>query len=279
MRLARARRGDQRVLGLVEVGRVLVLGHDQRDLGGRQTVREGLQDLGGVLGGRAAREARVEVGDEHVVGLEGLEAAGLERHALLVLEAHARRGVADAAVGVGVLVLELGRRVGRGAGLVAIALEGLLRRGIRGRGHDLLGVDAGDPLDRLAQVRGVLEVGGGRELGELQRAEDRVLALGGEQAGGDDHAAHRPGAVDLLARLGRERHSALAEAAVPARLAGAGVAALLVDAAVLGQPDHDVAPVELVAVAPFQCGESRGGRPGPGAAGVGEVSDMERHDH
>ena len=135
----------------------------------------------------------------------------------------------------------------------------------------------GTQRDRLAQVarrpRGTRVR---RELRELQRAEDGVLALGVEPPGGDDDAAHRPRAVDPLARLGRERHPAPAEVAVPARLAGGRVAALLVDGAVLGQADHHVAPVELVAVAPLERGDGRGGRPGPRAAGVGEVGHVER---
>ena len=77
----------------------------------------------------------------------------------------------------------------------------------------------GHPRDRLARCRaGVLERQRARELRELQRAEHRPLALGREPAGGDDDAAHRPGAVRALARLGRERHPALAERAVAARL-------------------------------------------------------------
>jgi hypothetical protein len=178
-----------------------------------------------------------------------------------------------------VLVLELRRRVGRGAGQVAVLLEQGFGLGVVRGGDDRLGVDAGNPADRLEQLSVLFEEERGRELRELQRAEDGVLALGGEAARGDDHAAHRPRAVDALARLGRERHAALAERAVPARLAGGGVAALLVDGAVLGQADHDVTPFELVAIAPLERGDGGGGRPGPRAARVGEVRYLERHDH
>src|SRR5262249_48620871 len=60
--------------------------------------------------------------------------------------------------------------------------------------------------------------------------------------------------------------------------AGRVVAAVLVDGAVLGQADHHVTPGELVAVAPLERGQCGGGRPGPGAAGVGEVGDFDgRH--
>ena len=55
-----------------------VRGHHGRDLARGQRVRERRQRLGDVLGGRAAVQRRVEVGDHHVVGLHGLVPAGLE---------------------------------------------------------------------------------------------------------------------------------------------------------------------------------------------------------
>ena len=100
-------------------------------------------------GARRAR-LRVEVGDHRVVDLEGLEAAGLERQAA-VGELDARRGEAHAAVRVGGLALELGRAALGGAGLVAVLLEDLLGLRVCGGGDDRVGIDAGDPGDRLAQ--------------------------------------------------------------------------------------------------------------------------------
>jgi len=50
-------------------------------------------------------------------------------------------------------------------------------------------------------------------------------ALGSEAAGRDDDAARGPGAVEVVARLGGERHPAVAEAAVAEARTGRRVAA------------------------------------------------------
>ena len=112
------------------------------------------QDLGRVLGGRAAGEARVEVGDQHVVGLEGLEAAGLEGDVLPLREL---AGSAPcSARGRRCWRACPGTRSGsrppcgprRGRARTAASVSGSWR----GR-DDRVGVDAGHPGDRVAQLR------------------------------------------------------------------------------------------------------------------------------
>ena len=63
-------------------GASLLRGHHRGDLLGHEPVGQRLQDLERVLGRRRALERRVEVGEQHVVGLDGLEAAGLEAAAV-----------------------------------------------------------------------------------------------------------------------------------------------------------------------------------------------------
>ena len=90
------------------------------------------------------------------------------------------------------------------------------------------------------------------------------------------HIGHVP--CDALARLGRERHAAVAERAVAAGLPLGRVAALLVHGAVLGQADHHVAPVELVAVAPPQRGDGGEADQAHGQPGSEKWVTRE-HDH
>ena len=228
--------------------------------------------------GARRAEARVEVGDADVVGLEGLEAARLEGE-IAVGELQARRGEAHAAVGVGRLALELGRAALGRAGLVAVLLE---ERSVSGSAAASMIASGSMPPTQAIASRS--SFGSSRYRVDVNWAnwsarKTANSCSGASRLRGDDDAAHRPGAVDALARLGRERHAAVAELAVPTGLAAGRVAALLVDGAVLGQADHHESPVELVAVAPPESGDGRGGRPRPRAAGVGEVGHLNRHDH
>ena len=83
---------------------------------------------------RAALERRIEVGEDHVVGLDRLEAPGLQALAA-ALEDQRGRGVAHRPVGGGGLALELGGRARGGARQGAIGLVG---------GEDVGVVDARD---------------------------------------------------------------------------------------------------------------------------------------
>ena len=69
----------------------------------------------------------------------------------------------------------------------------------------------------------------------------------------------------------------MAEAQVAARRAGRRVAAADVLVGLLGQPDEDQPPLQLVAVAPAQDGVRRGRRVRPRAAGIREMRDLDRH--
>ncbi len=93
--------------------------------------------------------------------------------------------------------------------LVLVGLEERLGLRVLRRGDDRVGVDPEHPGDRLPQLRVVLEEERSRELRELQRPEDRVLALGGQRrvATTTRHIGHVP----RVARLGGERHPAPAK--------------------------------------------------------------------
>ena len=130
-----AERFDQCGLGGAVVDRHVVVSHDRRDLLGRERVGERSERLDRVLCRRAALESRVEVRDADVVGLDRLEAAGLELATVLCLEDQRRRRVAHRAVGLACLALELGRAALGVTRLVAVGLE---------RGHGLGVVDRGD---------------------------------------------------------------------------------------------------------------------------------------
>ena len=229
-------------------------------------------------GGRPPLERGVEVGERGVVGLEGLEAADLERAPVGVLEDDRGRGVADRAVAFGVAALDVG--------------GGAVRRGGRGRGRprrpggtsassiEATIASASRPVDRRqrrAQVVGLVEQAGGRELHQLDRPQRRVAERGVDLAGGDDRPAGGRGARHPRLHAGPERHpEAALELAVAGGEAARRVAALFVAAGVLAEPDQDQAPVELVAEAPAQPGDRRARGVGPGTARVGEVPGDDR---
>src|ERR1700722_14147680 len=77
---------DQRPLGAVAIGQLVVLGHDRGDLRGYEAVGEALERFDRGLGRVGALERRVEVCDQHVVGLDRLEAAGLKAPAVGALK-------------------------------------------------------------------------------------------------------------------------------------------------------------------------------------------------
>jgi hypothetical protein len=267
---------DERRLGPRRVRRAVVRRHDRRHLVGGQPVGELAERVERVVRRRLALERRVEVGDQHVVRLDGLEAAGLERLPVAG-EPQRRRRVADVAVGLGRLALRLGRRAGGGARLGAVALVRLLHLGAVERGDDGRDVEPLDPPQRDREVVGVVEHQRRREPAELQSAERGQLAARVLQPRRHDRPAREAGGGDARPRLGRERHPAVAEAQVAPRRAGRRVAAADVLVGLLGQADGDEPPLELVAVAPAQHRVGRRGRVGPRAARIGEVGDVNGH--
>ena len=112
------------------------------------------EQLGGTVGRQAPVERRVEVGDHHVVGLERLEAAGLQAPPAL-LEDDRRRGEADLPVADPRLALQLGRAARGAARLGEVGGVGLGDRRRVERGDHRVGVDALDAREHRAQ-RGVL---------------------------------------------------------------------------------------------------------------------------
>src|SRR5579875_217244 len=250
---------DQLALGGVAVGRLVVLRHDRGDLLGDEAVGERGERLARVLRRLAAREGGVEVGDEHVVGLDRLKAAGLQAVCALALggggggEDERRRRVADRPVGLARLALEVG---GAALGLARLLLV-LLVAGehprVVDRAHDRLDVEALDARERTGDGGVLVEQQRRGEPGELQRAQRLVLASGGEQARGDDRAAGARGGGHACARRHQQGHAEAPEVALLAERGARGrVAGVEVALGILGEADRDQPPAQLLAVAPAQ---------------------------
>ena len=183
-------------------------------------------------------ERRIEVGEQDVVGLDGLEAAGLQPP-LVAGEDQRRRGVAHRPVALGGLALRLGRRALRGARLGAVGLVGALDLGAVERGEQGGDVQPVDALKGVGEVVGIIEHERRREPRRTAaRGRRGELARGVLQARRDDRAAGQAGRAHAVARLGRERHPAVAEAQVAARRAGGRVAAPDVLVGLLGEADR-----------------------------------------
>lgn len=228
---------------------------------------------------RAALQRRIEVGDHHVVGLDRLEAPGLQRAAVGRGEDQRRGGVAHAPVlRHGRLALRLRRRARRPARRLAVPPVGSLHLRIVVRGlHQRLRVDlVAEALERGQHAVVGVEKQCGCELRELERAEHLQLAAGGAQPRRDHHAAGEPGAGQALARLGRERHAPAAEHLVPGGHPLRRPARRFVTVSALRQPDQPHLPLELVAEPPAQQRQRRRGRVCPWAMRIGEVRDGDR---
>ena len=120
----------------------------------------------GVVGARLALQRRVEVGDQHVVGLDRLKAAGLQAP-LGGLEDERGRGVAHRPVGLAGLALEVCRTALGLAGLALVGLVGLADARIIEGGDDRLRIEAGNVLQRLCELGVLVEQQGGVEPREL----------------------------------------------------------------------------------------------------------------
>ena len=103
---------------------IVTAGHQRGHFLGRQAELEVVKQRAGILRRRLTLERRVQVGDHHVVGLDGLKTARLQPPAIRGLEHQRRRRVANRSVAVAGLALELRRRARRGARLGLIALVG-----------------------------------------------------------------------------------------------------------------------------------------------------------
>src|SRR3954447_9161105 len=110
---------DQRRLGGCRIRLEVAARHDRRHLAGREPTREALEHLSGVVGGVRAVQGGIEVGDQHVVGLDRLPAACLQPRAVALEQERGRR-VADGAVRGRGLPLQLGRCARGGPGLRAV---------------------------------------------------------------------------------------------------------------------------------------------------------------
>ena len=226
-----------------------------------------MKSSSGSLGRRAPLEGRIEVRDQHVVGLDRLEAARDEAPSV-VLEHDRRRGEANRAVGRRRLSLQLGGRPRGGARLGTVALVGLRHLGVVEPRDDRVGVDARHRLQHGTELLVVVEHEAGREVRELQRAEDTPLVARIREPCGDDRPAAARGRADALLRVRRERHAVAAEAQLPERAAKRRVPACDVLRGVLREADHDESPRELLAVAPVEHAQRGDRRVRPGAAGV-----------
>jgi hypothetical protein len=196
-----------------------------------------------------------------------------------VLERERRGGVADGAVRVRSLALELRRAAGGRADERAVLLVGGLGRLVADRRDDRAGVEPGDSLERAADALVGVEQRRRREARELQRAERGQLLRGVDQARRDDRAAGARGGDRARPRLGVERHPVAAEAQVADRSARRGEAAGGVVLGALGEADQREPPGELVAVAPGQDRVMLRRGPRPRAARVGEVRDVDGCAH
>jgi hypothetical protein len=208
--------GDERALRGGVVGVHEVLGHDRGDLARGQRVRERGDDLDGIRGGVAAVELRGEVGQDDVVGLQGLEAARLERDAVAGAgEDERRRRVAHAAVRVGRLALRVRRRALGRCACALVLRVGLEHGGVVEAPEQCRGVDLRHALEGRREQLGRVEREARREGLGLEGAEDGLLVLRGG-AGGWPTMAGRPGPWRSLRRLGLrgERHPEAAESEI-----------------------------------------------------------------
>ncbi len=260
-------------LGGGAIGLVVAAGQQRRDLLGAEPELKEVQQLADILGRLAAVQPRIQIGHDHVVGLDGLEAAGLQRQPIAGAgEDDRRRGVADASVAVAGLALKLGGRAGRRPrlGLVGLVLGQHL--GVVDQADDPLGVDTGNRgADRLDHLIVVVEQQRRVEVGELQGAEHVPFAAGVLAAGGDHGTAGagRGRTSGLDAR--RERHPvAVTEGGAGLRPAQRREAHPLIALGGLREADQHQAPVDLVGVAPLDDAQRRVLGVSPGAGGVAE---------
>jgi len=131
---------------------------------------------GPLCGGAKRSSEGVKVGDQHVVGLQRLEAAGLEATPVIGLEEHRRRGVADQAVADRGLALELGCAARRAARLRPVGRVGLRDGGGVQRADERDSVDPLDGRERRGDALVLVQQQRGVEPGERERPKNRELA-------------------------------------------------------------------------------------------------------
>ena len=217
---------------------------------------------------------------QHVVGLERLEAAGLE-----ALRPSCSK-TTDGAVKrtwpslTRRLALELGRARRRRCAPRPCRP----RRPRSTSGESSAATIAGgvDALD-AARARCAIASSSSSSSGVVNQAKASARSAansrpGMREARRDDGAAGAAGRDEARARRRRERHPvAVAEARASRRPGGPACSRGALVVGVVAQPDHHQPPVELVAVAPAQRGDRRRRGVGPGAGGVGVERGAYRH--
>ncbi len=138
-----------------------------------------------ILGRRLALQARIEVGDHHVVGFDRLKTTRFQTAAITGLEEQGWRGVADSAIAVSGLSLEFGcRATGRTRLRLVLFVLGQ-HVGIVDEADDPVGVDAGHAGEHFTHLLVVVKEQPEVEVGQLQSAKDAPFAAGPFPAGGD----------------------------------------------------------------------------------------------
>ena len=265
---------DQRQLGRLGIGRAEVRRHHRGDLVRRQPVAERVEGVEGVLGRRHALERRIEVGEQHVVGLDRLEAAGLQAPPV------AARRPATARCSARARPSERPCPALRSASRRRCAP----RRGRPGRRPPRPGRRGRrSPRRRRAPRRGPSAVarspGSSATSGVVNQPNWRARNTSYSSSGACSRVATiarqaRPVAVtrgrgSVVKGMPRWRKPEVAARGLRGR-----VAALHVLLGLLGQPDRDEPPLQLRAVAPAQHREGRRRRVRPRASRVGEMRDL-----